>query len=415
MIHLFRQQGLSISSIAEKTGLDRKTVRKRLCRGLDAPRYGPRSPMPSLVDPYVDYLRQRLTEFPSLSAARLLREVQDLGYRGSYTILRERVRDLRPPELHGYEHRFETPPGQQAQVDFAYFRLAFTEAPWRSVVVWLFTMVLGFSRYLVGRFVLRQNLETFLRCHLEAFSQIGGVPREILYDRLRAAVIGSDTDGRAIFHPVLLDLARHFGFIPRACQPYRAKTKGKVERPYRYIRQDFFLGREFRDLEDLNGQFGDWLTHVANLRCHGTTRRVVVEALEEERSCLLALPEVPYSNVLRLERRVSRDGLVSVDGNAYSVPDTTRNRVVEVHSLLDEIRIFDAGRLVAVHEPLRGRGQSRIADGHRRFPPPGNAKVRREETASAALTIPGDQVPIRPLEVYDSIASALASAERSPR
>jgi len=415
VIHDLHRQGLSVRAIARRTGLDRNTVRKYLRTGLQAPRYGPRAVMSSMLDPYRAYVQQRLTAFPELTAVRLLREIRERGYPGSYTILKRLVRELRPPAEGGFEHRFETPPGQQAQADFAHFKVIFTDEPSQVHVVWLFTMILGFSRYLFGRFVLHQDLETLLRCHVLAFERFGGVPRTTLYDRMRTAVIDEDADGRPIFNAKLLDLASHFGFVPKACQPYRAKTKGKVERPYRYVRQDFFLGRNYASLEDLNSQLETWLTEVANRREHGTTHRCVQAALEEEQPHLQPLPRIPYRAVLRLERRVSRDGLVSVDGNQYSVPDTTKHRVVEVHSLLQEIQIFDSGNLVAVHTPQEGRGHICIAAGHRRFPPPGNAKVRRTGPVLTPLLRPGEQISTRPLDVYDTVAAALAGTGREQR
>ena len=200
------------------------------------------------------------------------------------------LRDLRPPRTTGFEVRFETPPGEQAQVDFAQFVVEFTDEPGVKRIVWLFSMVLGYSRLIWARFVLHQDLQTVLRCHIAALEAIGGVPREILYDRMKTAVIGEDLDGLVIYNRALLDLARHYGFQPRACRPYRAKTKGKVERPFRYIREDFFLAGSFRNLEDLNGQLRHWLDTVANPRVHATTRRVVNEAFAEERSALKPLP-----------------------------------------------------------------------------------------------------------------------------
>jgi hypothetical protein len=297
-------------------------------------------------------------------------------------------------------------------VDFAHFKVVFLDEPEQVRVVWLFSMVLGFSRYLFGRFVLRQNLAVVVRCHLQAFAELGGVPAQVLYDRMKTAVLGEDAEGQVLYHPTLRDLSAHYGFVPRACAAYRAKTKGKVERPFRYVREDFFLGSKFRNLEDLNTRFDAWRGEVANRRCHATTRRVVWEAFEEERAALQPLPGIAFGSVLELERRVSSDGMVSVDGNEYSIPDTTRRRVVEVHSLADEIRIYDAGRLVAAHTPLEGRGQRVIAEGHRRYPPPGNTKVRREGGCEAPLGVPGAQVSRRSLAVYEHIGTVLAAQSR---
>lgn len=412
-VHDLHRQGLSIQAIARRAGLDRKTVRKYLARGLEPPVYGPRAPRGSMLEPYHDYLRARVQAYPELSGTRLLREIRALGYRGGYTIVTDYLREVRPASAPGFEHRFETPPGEQAQVDFAHFKLVFTDEPTQVRVVWLFSLVLGHSRHLFARFVLRQTVEEVVRCHLAAFDALAGVPRQILYDRLKAAVIDEDDEGRVIFNRTLVDLATHYGFTPKACRPYRAKTKGKVERPYRYVRQDFFLGRSFRNLDDLNAQLEDWLDQIANVRVHGTTGRRVDEAFAEEHPHLQPLPALPFRSLLRLERRITRDGMISVDGNLYSVPDGTRRRVVEVQTLPEELRIYEDGRLIAVHAPLAGRGQRVLAVGHRHRPPPGHDP--RPADPETALQRPGDAVPERPLAVYTAIGQALArTGERRP-
>ena len=258
-----------------------------------------------------------------------------------------------------------------------------------------------------GRFVLRQDLPTVIRLHREAFVALGGVPNQILYDRMKTAVIGEPDDGHIVYNGRLLDMANHYGFVPKACAAYRAKTKGKVERPNGYIRDDFFLGRRFTDLADLNQQWFHWLATVANARCHGTTGRIVAEAFAEEQPLLLPLPAVDYHAILRAERRVSRDGMVSVDGNEYSVPDTTQRRIVEIQVTCDHVHILDEGRLVAVHEVLSGRGQRVVAEGHRHNPPPGNARNPRQRAAVPPQ--PGQQVGRRDLAVYQQVGAALAA------
>ena len=145
MIHKLRQDGLTIRAIARRTGLNRKTVRKYLQRGLDPPIYGPRAPRPSVLDGYMEYIRHRLGAYPELSAVRLQREITEMGYRGGYTTVKDFVRRVRPLEEGGYEHRFETPAGKQAQVDFAYFKVRFTDEPEEARVLWLFSMVLGYT------------------------------------------------------------------------------------------------------------------------------------------------------------------------------------------------------------------------------------------------------------------------------
>lgn len=259
MILDLHRQGVSVSEISRRCGIDRKTIRKYIKRGLEAPVYGPRGPRPKLIDPYVDYLRGRVAAYPGLTGRRLLRELKELGYPGAYTGVKAALRQLRPPIEPGFAVRFETPPGDQGQVDFARFQVVFTDEPSATRIVWLFAMVLGYSRLIWARFAAHQDLATVLRCHVAAFEALGGAPREILYDRMKTAVIGQGAEGEVIYNRALLDLARHYGFHPRACRPYRAQTKGKVERPFRYIREDFFLARSFRNLDDLNEQLRVWL------------------------------------------------------------------------------------------------------------------------------------------------------------
>src|ERR1700712_4495591 len=265
------RQGLTVSAIAQRTGLDRKTVRKYIAAGLEPPAYGPRQPRPTKVAPFQAFLRQRVAAYPELTVVRLHREIGELGYRGGQTAVKEFLREVRPRPAAGFEVRFETPPGRQAQVDFAHFRTVFTDEPGVERVIWLVSLVLGHSRMLWGRFVLHQDLQTLLRCHTAAFEALGGVPEQILYDRMRTVFHREDPDtNHIVYNRTLLAFASHYGYLPKACKAYRAKTKGKVERPFRYIREDFFLGRSFRNLDDLNAQFRQWLDQVANVRIHAT-------------------------------------------------------------------------------------------------------------------------------------------------
>jgi transposase len=307
MILDLHRQGLSVSAIARHLCIDRKTVRSAIAKGLESPKYKTRPPRARITDPFEPYLKERLAAYPGLTAVRLWREVKERGYAGGYSVLRDCVRDLRPPRTAGFEVRFETLPGEQAQVDFAHFEVEFADDPGVKRVVWLFSLVLGYSRLIWGRFVVHQDLQSVLRCHIAALEAIGGAPHEILYDRMKTAVIGEDANGVVVYNRALVDLARHYGFQPRACRPYRPKTKGKVERPFRYIREDFFLGGSFRNLDDLNAQLRHWLDTVANPRVHATTQRVVNEAFADEKPALKPaarpLSDGPQSRKTGLPRR----------------------------------------------------------------------------------------------------------------
>ena len=185
MILDLARQGLSISAIARRTGLDRKTIRRYIARGLEVPNYKPRPPRQTLLGPYEAYLRERITAFPELTGKRLLREIRELGYKGGYTAVTGFLLEVRPERDQGFERRYETPPARQAQVDFAFFKTEFTDEPGMERIVWLFSLVLGHSRMMWARFVARQDLQSVLRCHIAAFEALGGVPEQILYDRLK--------------------------------------------------------------------------------------------------------------------------------------------------------------------------------------------------------------------------------------
>jgi transposase len=412
MILDLARQGLTVSAIARRTGRDRKTIRTYIARGLEPPAYKPREPTPSPLGPFETFLRERVGRFPDLTGRRLWREVRDLGFAGGYSTVTDFLRTVRSPAAPAFERRFETPPGRQAQVDFAHFKVRFEDEPGAERIVWLFSLVLGHSRMMWARFVAQQDLATVLRCHIAAFDALGGVPEQILYDRMRTAVLGEIDERGIVYNDKLLALAGHYGYLPKACRPYRAKTKGKVERPFRYVREDFFLARAFRNLDDLNAQFTQWLDQVANRRLHGTTGRIVIEHFAEEQPSLKPLSAGPFNAVLRLERRISHEGMISVGGNLYSVPDGTRRRPVEVQVTAAEVHILEGGRLVAIHPVLEGRGQRRIAEGHRSLPPPHNSTTPRHGAAAPSGSPTGATgVMPRSLAIYEAVGRRLAAAE----
>lgn len=189
-----------------------------------------------------------------------------------------------------------------------------------------------------------------------------------------------------------------------------ARSKGKVERPYRYIRADFFMARRFANLQDMNRQLRLWLDTVANARLHGTTGRIVVDHLDEERASLQRLPAGRFDAVLRLERRVSHEGMVSVGGNLYSVPDGTRKRVLEVETTATEVRIHEGRHLLAVHALLHGRRQRSLLPGHRQARR--TTPARRPSSASPVIHAPGHNVARRALDIYEAVAQRLGAAVR---
>ena len=297
LLRHYLQRGVSKAALARRFGVSRRTIHEwvetgQLDRDLSSGggRYSPRPAVPHKLAPYTGIIEARLEEFPGLSAQRLFDEVRAAGYPGGYSRVRDYVRAVRPREPVEAVVRFETPAGRQGQVDFATFTL-----PWgrRHALV----VVLSHSRLLWLRFYRRQTMAVLTEGLERAFARFGGVPKELLFDQMRAVVLsdGRVGGGELVLNAEFLRVAAHWGFHPRACRPYRAQTKGKVERPIRYIRDSFFYGRAFANDEDLNEQASRWLEGTANVRRHSTTGERPVDRFErDEREALGPLARRPY-------------------------------------------------------------------------------------------------------------------------
>jgi transposase len=321
-----REQGTSQSALARQLGVSRDTIHRwirdgDLDRDLDTPpvQYGPRSPVTTKLDVYKPIIEARLAAYPELSAVRLLDEIRAAGYVGGYTQLKAFVRRVRPTPPAEPVVRFETPAGRQAQVDFARFRFAWG-------VRYALLVVLGYSRLLWCRFYPRQDMATLIDGLEEAFVYFGGVPQELRFDQMKA-VITRDLrleGGALVRNAEFLRFAAHWRFTPRACRPYRAQTKGKVERPVRYVRGNFVYGRTFLHDADLDHQRQLWLERVANARVHGTTRERPRDRFDrEERFLLQPLAPRRYTSLVLdravpSTRRVSR-AVVTVEKRSLAV------------------------------------------------------------------------------------------------
>jgi transposase len=322
LLRHYLEAGLTKSELAQKLGIHRRTIYHwiatgQLDRELDDERvrYRPRPPVPKKLDAYRGIIQARLEEFPRLSAKRLFDEIRAAGYTGGYTQLKAYVRAVRPTPPPEPLVRFETAPGHQAQVDFASFTL-----PWGRRHALL--VVLGYSRLLWMHFYARQTMQTLFRGLEAAFEFFGGVPAELLFDQM-SAVITDDhrhEGGSLIENAEFLRFAHHHGFRVRACRPYRARTKGKVERPIRYVRESFFYGRTFLNDPDLDAQAEHWLRHIANVRCHATTKEQPIERFErDELAVLKPLALRPY-------RSLVIPPPTSTSKTAVSVPSVTVER-----------------------------------------------------------------------------------------
>ena len=293
----YLERGVSKAELSKRFGVSRRTIQEWIQTGqLDrdlstgGSRYTPRPPVAHKLDRYTAIIDARLEAFPGLSAKRLFEEVRAAGYSGGYTRVRDYVRAARPRPGVEPVVRFETPAGHQGQVDFATFNL-----PWGRRHALL--VVLSYSRLLWLRFYRRQTMAVLTAGLETAFRQFGGVPKELLFDQMRAVVLSDQRvgGGELVLNAEFLRFAAHWGFHPRACRPYRAQTKGKVERPIRYLRDSFFYGRAFAGDEDLNEQASRWVEQTANVRRHSTTGERPVDRFErEEREVLRPLANRPY-------------------------------------------------------------------------------------------------------------------------
>jgi transposase len=296
-IRVLAKHGKGVREIAREVGCSRNTVRRYL-REPSAERYSTRAARPTKLDDYREYIAERVrAALPEvIPAIVLLGEIRERGYRGGYTMVKEYTASLRPVEVPDPVVRFETAPGQQMQVDWATIRRGANRLS-------LFVANLGWSRAAYVEFVEDERVETLIACHEHAFLAFGGVPRDVLFDNMKTVVVERDAygQGKHRFNPAFLDFAKHAGFRPKLCRPYRAQTKGKVERFIRYVRGSFWVPLASRlrqeglevDRELANVAVSRWLREVANARVHATTGEIPHERLEVERAQLLPLP-APY-------------------------------------------------------------------------------------------------------------------------
>ncbi len=406
---LFHAERRSKSEIARDLNLDRKTVRGILQAATWAP-YTRAERTDTLLAEHAEFLRARASEV--LYSARIL--FQELrrarGYPGSYETVKRFVRPLRDAEQAAERAtvRFETPPGQQSQIDWGQARIHYRSRP---VILHVFIMTLGYSRRSFHEPCVGETLSQFLDAHERAFEYFGGHTREHLYDRPRT-VCRPAGDGRVVWNATFKQFADYWGFEPHLCRAYRAQTKGKVESGVKYFKRNFLPGRSFVDEHDLREQLGQWQVEIADVRIHGTTHERPADRFTQERRYLIATAGQPG---FRLEatqpRRVAEDYLVSFETNRYSVPFTLIGQTVEVTRRGGRLQIVHGGRLVAEHDESTGKYQVHIQPEH------GPGAVARTTRRGRAAVFPDHagrgappEVEIRDLAIYETLAAGAVSA-----
>ena len=342
-----------IGTIAKQLRVHHETVARVLAQA-GLPRIG--APQrPSKIDPYLPFIRDTLAKFPTLTASRLHGMVRERGYRGGQSHFRYVIACHRPRPAAEAFLRLRTLPGEQAQIDWGHFGHLIIGRARRPLMA--FAAVLSFSRQIFLRFFLDARMENFLRGHLGAFTAWQGVPRVILYDNLKSAVL--ERRGEVIrFNPGLLDFAAHYRYEPRPVAVARGNEKGRVERAIRYCREAFFAARKFADLDDLNAQADAWCRGpAAERRCPDRDTGTVGDAFAEESAQLLKLPDNPYPVVERVLASVGKTPYVRFDMNDYSIPHTHVRRTLAVLADPDRLRIVDGQDVLANHRRSYGKGE----------------------------------------------------------
>lgn len=415
MIKHMAQERVPKADIARHFGISRQTVYNRLNRDSYRKR---RAPRPSKLDPYEDYILARLERF-DLPATVLLRELRERGYDGGITILRERIAPLKAAKVRQLTERFETIPGQQAQIDWG--ECGMIEVDGKRRKLYVFVMVLGYSRMLFARFTTSTKRHVLLGCLREGFERLG-LPKEILLDNMKQAVDLHNQEG-VRFNAEFLDFCEHHGVLPIASPPYWPRIKGKVERGVGYVKTSFLEGRCFTDLDDLNAQLDHWLATVANIRCHGTTGDRPCDRHQQELDYLRPLAAVPaYDTRPQQVRKVASDSHISYRGVRYSIDPRAANQSVTVRPtgerIGDRFMVYHAGELVAEHT-LRPPGSPRVTLAEhaaeirrlcRRGTPnkPGNVRFEQSPgtptfTHLGDSQIPAPKVEERSLELYERL------------
>ena len=353
VVRLYHAERWPRGTIARQLGIHHTTVSRVLRqRGLLP---GPAVQRKTKLDPYIPFIKETFTKYPKLNASRLYQMVKERGYTGAPDHFRHMVARFRPRPTTEPFLRVTSLPGEQAQCDWGHFgRIKIGNAEHRLLA---FVMVLSYSRRIFLRFYLGDSAANFLRGHVDAFKEWQAVPRAVLYDNLKTAVI-ERIDSAIRFNSQFLDLSAHYRFLPKPVPVARPTSKGKVERAISYVRTSFFAAREFKDLTDLNRQATAWCKQEARERkCPQDRTNTVSEAFNEDRKRMLELPANAYPIYDRAKVRVGKTPYIRFEGNDYSVPFEFVRRDLLVEGTPDLVRILDGINVVAEHSRSYDKGQ----------------------------------------------------------
>jgi transposase len=362
LVLLHSQQGWSIRALARHFHISRNTVRRAL-RGHQSRRDQGHAPLPagkidkrrSKLDQFDGQIRQLVEKYPRITGQRVFEELVAAGYTGAISILRDRLRQLRPKPKREPVIRFETEPGRQGQMDWSPYTLKFQKSGKQQVQC--FSYILGFSRRQFIDFTLRRDFHTLIRRHQDAFAHFGGVPAECLYDSEKTVVLRWEA-GRPVINPSFAAFATHYCVKPVICARGRAQTKGKIERPFQYVEGNLLCGREFRDLDDLREHVRWWLREKSDRHRHETTGRPPLELfIEQEVHALQPLPPHGYDSSEVALRVCDLEGYLAFETNRYPVPYIHIADILTMKATEHEILIYSPElELIVRHQRLPAGG-----------------------------------------------------------
>lgn len=405
------RKGLKQRAIARKLGISRNTVKKYIDNPELAFEPSKSRNRKSRLDPFIDNVMAWIEEDSEYTATWIYDRLTSMGFIGSYEIVKRRVRGLKENYHKVAYMRFETEPGYQAQVDFGEFQVLKPNGGVEKL--FLFSMILGYSRKMYAELIERCDLPSFLDCHIRAFEYFGGVPEQILYDRMKNVYIGK-IGGKRKFNDTLMGFALHYGFKPEVTPAYAAWVKGKIERPYNFIREGFWRGYGFICLDIANRDLLTWLSKK-DQRVHGTTHEVVGERFCREKPHLNILTPQAFDTSYRVYRKVYKDCTVRFEGNSYVVPHHLVGNQIILRVKDSKMRIFYNDRLVVTYEIPEGKGHfvqdKRFYEAlrkdremnKRKYKSGRRIKGRAKYTISPSKPQYAMEVEVRPLFIYDQL------------
>lgn len=412
-IFSLHRQGHSMRHIAKTLGIHRNTVKKYLQEGKGKPlQYRKNKRNDSILDPFKPIIEDYLSQ-DQYRATWIYDRLKQIGYTGSYATVKVYVRNIKDQQQRIAYARFETEPAKQAQVDLADFQIQHPNG--LITTIYAFIMVLGFSRAMFVELMEKCTLQTFMDAHIHAFSYLGGVAEQILYDNVKHVVIGRNGT-QVRFNVEFEHFAHHYPFKPVVCPPYSPWVKGKVERPIDYIRERFWRGYSFDSIQRANIDLRNWLDQVANQRVHGTYHQPVIARWHQEKPLLGKLPARVYDTSIKVFRKVYQDCQISYDTNRYVLPFHVVGKIVVLKIKDNFIRFYYDDQLLATYQQAQGKyqlvGDPRFYDQLRKDQQQLKRKYGRTKGKATRGLTSGTlypQVMYRPVTEYDQLIPGGAS------